>query len=949
MEFYDHKKIEEKWRAEWEEKKPWRAEDVSDKPKYYALVEFPYPSGAGLHVGHPRPYIALDIVSRKRRAQGYNVLYPMGWDAFGLPTENYAIKTGKDPRVVTQENSDNFRRQIKLLGISFDWSREVNTTDPSYYKWTQWIFLQLYKNGLAYKTKSFINWCPKCKIGLANEEVVGGACDRCGYSPIEKKEKEQWMLAITKYAQRLYDDLETVDYIEQVKTGQRNWISPSQGAEIKFEIKANESNTANKASISIFTTRPDTLFGATYVVLAPEHEEISNIKSQIANWEEVEKYITDTRKKTEIDRMAEGREKTGVKLEGVVAINPANQEEIPVFIADYVLASYGTGAIMAVPAHDERDWEFAKKFNVPIKEVVVYQHVDPIDSPRADKKTVFRKAIQAVVRNPKDNTILCLKYKTGDWCTFVTGGIEDNEVEEEAARREIQEETGYTNVRLVRSLGRTHVEFYHEHKDENRIAEFHGLEFELVDDNRVESFESDKFDIIWTPLEKLDATITKGKEFAQRAQSKSAVYTGDGVLIHSGEFTDTRSQEAKEKITKLVGGEMKTTYKLRDWVFSRQRYWGEPIPMINCEKCGWVPVPEKELPVMLPEVEKYEPTETGESPLSEITDWVNTTCPTCGGSAKRETDVMPNWAGSSWYYLRYCDPHNTEIFADKKKLEYWTPVDWYNGGMEHVTLHLLYSRFWHKFLFDIGAVPTSEPYKKRTAHGFILGEDGQKMSKSLGNVINPDDMVERFGADALRMYEMFMGPFEQTIAWSTDGLVGIRRFLERVVKMTDTVEDIQDSDTARTIVHQTIKKVGDDIEILAMNTAVSQLMICSNALGKETHVSKGMFELFLKVLAPFAPFLTEELWKELGHQNSIHSESWPVYDEASLVEKEIYVIMQVDGRVRGKVLTVPGVSQDDVLALLYKDEKLSRHLSGVTLEKVIFIPNRLISIVTRQA
>ncbi len=794
MEGYDHKKIEEKWRGVWKRNEPWRAQDDSKKPKYYALVEFPYPSGAGLHVGHPRPYIALDVVSRKRRMEGYNVLYPIGWDAFGLPTENYAIKTGKNPRDITKENTDTFRKQIQLLGISFDWSREVNTTDPSYYKWTQWIFLQLYKHGLAYKTTSAINWCPRCKIGLANEEVVGGACERCGFSPVEKKEKEQWMLAITKYAQRLYDDLETLDFIEPVKAGQRNWIGPSQGAELQFAVDGTDEK------IKVFTTRPDTLFGATYVVLAPEHELVEKVREKITNLKAVRAYQSVAVKKTEIDRTAEGKEKTGVVLEGVWAINPANDEKIPIYIADYVLSSYGTGAIMAVPAHDERDWEFAKKFNLPIIDVI-------------------------------------------------SGG------------------------------------------------------------------------------------------------DGSGVYTGDGALINSGEFTGMQSQEAKEKITQRVGGEIKTTYKLRDWVFSRQRYWGEPIPMIHCTKCGWVPVPEKDLPVLLPEVEKYEPTETGESPLANITEWVNTTCPSCGGPAQRETDVMPNWAGSSWYYLRYCDPHNDTVFADTKKLEYWTPVDWYNGGMEHVTLHLLYSRFWHKFLFDIGVVPTPEPYKKRTAHGFILAEDGRKMSKSLGNVINPDDVVERFGADAMRVYEMFMGPFEQTIAWSTDGLVGVRRFLERVVKMSGRVADAPLSDNARTAVHVMIKKVGEDIESLSMNTAISQLMICSNVLEKEATVSKEGFELFVRALAPFAPFLAEELWEGLGHTDSVHQEGWPVYEEQSLVKKEIYVIIQVDGKVRGKILTRPGVSQEDVLALIYKDKKVMGYLGDKEPEKVVFVPDRLISIV----
>jgi leucyl-tRNA synthetase len=806
MEGYDHKEIEQKWRNRWEEKQPWRADDASDKPKYYALVEFPYPSGAGLHVGHPRPYIALDIVSRKRRMEGYNVLYPIGWDAFGLPTENYAIKTGKDPKEVTKENTDTFRKQIQMLGISFDWSREVNTTDPEYYKWTQWIFVQLFKHGLAYKAKTYINWCPKCKIGLANEEVVGGACERCGFSPIEKKEKEQWMLAITKYAQRLYDDLDTVEYIEAAKVGQRNWIGPSRGAEIDFVIKETDEK------IRVFTTRPDTLFGATYLVLSPEHSLVKKLEALIKNIDEVRAYQAQARVKTEIERTDETKEKTGVLLDGVLAINPANKETLPVFIADYVLSQYGTGAIMAVPAHDERDFDFAKKFKLPIIEVV-------------------------------------------------SGG------------------------------------------------------------------------------------------------DGSGLYTGEGELVNSGVYSGMQSQEAKEKITKFVGGEMKTSYKLRDWVFSRQRYWGEPIPMIYCEKCGWVTVPEEELPVVLPEVEKYEPTETGESPLANVSKWVNTTCPKCGGEAKRETDVMPNWAGSSWYYISYCisenlksqDPIFKQISSSEiqNKFRYWLPVDWYNGGMEHTTLHLLYSRFWHKFLYDIGVVPTNEPYSKRTSHGLILAEDGRKMSKSFGNVINPDDIVDRFGADAMRVYEMFMGPFEQAIAWSTDGLVGTRRFLERIVRVSTRVAEVPMSDAIRTVIHSTIKKVGEDIESLSMNTAVSQLMICCNELEKETTVSKEGFEMFVCLLAPFAPFLAEELWERLGHKHSVHEEPWPKYEKEALVKKEIYVIIQVNGKVRGKVLGFPGISQDEVFSLVRKDKKLSGYVGDAQPLKVVFVPDRILSIVLR--
>ncbi|MDZ4205828.1 MAG: class I tRNA ligase family protein, partial [Patescibacteria group bacterium] len=694
---YDPKEIEGKWQKKWEKSGLYRAEDDSKKPKYYALVEFPYPSGDGLHIGHVRSYTAMDIIARKRRMEGLNILYPIGWDAFGLPTENYAIKTGRQPAEITKENSDTFRQQLKSLGISFDWSREINTTDPKYYKWTQWIFLKFLEKGLAYKAKMAINWCPKCKIGLANEEVVDGNCERCG-TPVEQKKKEQWMLAITKYADRLYDDLDTVDYPERVKIQQRNWIGRSEGAEISFEIKNNDEK------IKVFTTRPDTIFGATYMVLAPEHPFVTNNLQLTINKDEIVQYIEQTKAKTDIDRSAEGKEKTGVELKGVKAINPATTQEIPVYIADYVLPHYGTGAIMAVPADDERDKEFAEKFNLPII---------------------------------KD---------------YTPAGFED---------------------------------------------------------------------------------------FGKRI----------------------------------------TRYKLRDWVFSRQRYWGEPIPVIHCDKCGMVPVPEKDLPVELPEVEKYEPGPDGESPLANITGWVNTKCPQCGGKAKRETDVMPNWAGSSWYFLRYCDPFNDTEFASMEKLKYWmgdvlrrgTPqddaggVDWYNGGMEHTVLHLLYSRFWNKFLYDLKLVPTSEPYKKRTSHGLILAAGGEKMSKSKGNVINPDTIVEQFGADTLRLYEMFMGPFEQVIAWNEESLIGPRRFLEKVWRLKEKVSDSDLEDSA--LIHQTIKKVSDDIESMGFNTAVSAMMIYTNALDKQEQVTQKEFEVLLILLAPFAPHITEELWRALGHKD----------------------------------------------------------------------------------
>ncbi|MDP3875195.1 MAG: class I tRNA ligase family protein [bacterium] len=773
---YDPKEIEGKWQKKWEKSGLYRAEDDSKKPKYYALVEFPYPSGDGLHIGHVRSYTAMDIIARKRRMEGLNILYPIGWDAFGLPTENYAIKTGRQPAEITKENSDTFRQQLKSLGISFDWSREINTTDPKYYKWTQWIFLKFLEKGLAYKAKMAINWCPKCKIGLANEEVVDGNCERCG-TPVEQKKKEQWMLAITKYADRLYDDLDTVDYPERVKIQQRNWIGRSEGAEISFEIKNNDEK------IKVFTTRPDTIFGATYMVLAPEHPFVTNNLQLTINKDEIVQYIEQTKAKTDIDRSAEGKEKTGVELKGVKAINPATTQEIPVYIADYVLPHYGTGAIMAVPADDERDKEFAEKFNLPII---------------------------------KD---------------YTPAGFED---------------------------------------------------------------------------------------FGKRI----------------------------------------TRYKLRDWVFSRQRYWGEPIPVIHCDKCGMVPVPEKDLPVELPEVEKYEPGPDGESPLANITGWVNTKCPQCGGKAKRETDVMPNWAGSSWYFLRYCDPFNDTEFASMEKLKYWmgdvlrrgTPqddaggVDWYNGGMEHTVLHLLYSRFWNKFLYDLKLVPTSEPYKKRTSHGLILAAGGEKMSKSKGNVINPDTIVEQFGADTLRLYEMFMGPFEQVIAWNEESLIGPRRFLEKVWRLKEKVSDSDLEDSA--LIHQTIKKVSDDIESMGFNTAVSAMMIYTNALDKQEQVTQKEFEVLLILLAPFAPHITEELWRALGHKDSIHTQNWPTYNPKKLLKDEITLAIQINGKVRANLLVSREQSEEEIRATVLALPEVKKWLDGKELKKVIIVPRRVVSIVT---
>ena len=795
MKPYSHQKIEKKWQKEWEKSGIYKAKDFSKKPKWYSLIEFPYPSGAGLHVGHIRSFTAMDIISRKRRMEGYNVLYPIGWDAFGLPTENYAIKTGIDPRVATKKNTDNFRRQLKGLGFSFDWSREINTTDPNYYKWTQWIFLQFFKKGLAYKAEIPINWCPKDKIGLANEEVIGGKCERCG-TPVVQKLKSQWLLKITAYAEKLLAGLKTVDFLPEIKLQQTNWIGKSEGSEIDFPIK----NMSLK--IKVFTTRPDTLFGATYVVLSPEHYLIQELKNQIQNWEEIKNYLNQAFHKTEEERLKEEKEKTGVELKGVKAINPANEKEIPVWVADYVLSTYGTGAIMAVPAHDKRDYDFAKKFNLPVIKVI-------------------------------DNG------------------------------------------------------------------------------------------------------------------QKEKLYEGAGKLINSGKFNGIESEKAKWEITQFVNGKKTIKYHLRDWVFSRQRYWGEPIPIIICEKCGYVPVPEKELPVLLPKIKNYRPRDDGESPLASISSWVNVKCPKCGGKAKRETDVMPNWAGSSWYFLRYTDPHNNKSFADFKKLKYWTPVDWYNGGMEHVTLHLLYSRFWNLFLYDLGLVPYKEPYKKRTAQGMVLGEGGIKMSKSKGNVVNPDEIVKKYGADVARVYEMFMGPFDQAIAWDPKSIEGVKRFLLKVwnLGLSKKISKTFKNEKTKKIINKTIKKVSEDIELMSFHTAISSLMVCINEFQLEKNIPQKDWERFLIILAPFAPYLTEELWEKLGHKKSIHLEKWPSFDKKLINEELKEIVVQINGKKRGIVFIGQDENETQVKTKALQLKNVSLFLKNKNVKKVIYVPQKVINFV----
>ena len=797
---YESQPIESKWQKKWEETKAFHAVTGGDKPKYYALIEFPYPSGQGLHIGHPRPYTALDIVARKRRMQGYNVLFPIGWDAFGLPTENYAIKTHTHPAKVTHDNIAHFTEQTKAIGFSFDWDREISTADPDYYKWTQWIFLQMYKHGLAYKQNMTVNWCTSCKIVLANEEVVEGHCERCGGDVIHK-EKSQWMLRITKYAQRLLDGLDTVDYIERVKLAERNWIGRSEGAEVDFETTAGD-------KLRVYTTRPDTLFGATYMVMSPEHPFIARWADRLSNMDAIRAYQAEAARKSDFERAELDHDKTGVRLEGVAAVNPVTGNEIPIFISDYVLMNYGTGAIMAVPAHDTRDWEFAKKFQLPIVEVVA-------------------------------------------------GG----NVQEEA----------FTDV-------------------------------------------------------------------------------ATGKMVNSGFLNGMEVSEAKKAITAFLQekgiGQPKVNYKLRDWVFARQRYWGEPIPIIICPKCGFVPLSEEDLPLRLPDVESYEPTDNGESPLAKVRDWVEVTCPCCGGPAERETDTMPNWAGSSWYFLRYMDPHNDKALASPEAIRYWGQVDWYNGGMEHATLHMLYSRFWNMFLHDIGVVPNDEPYAKRTSHGMILGENGEKMSKSRGNVVDPMDVIQEYGADTLRLYEMFIGDFEKTAPWSTAAIKGCRRFLDRVWALYENVQPGDAYDQHVCLMHETIKKVSEDIENMKFNTAIAAMMALVNAFY-EKGCNRAEFATLVKLLNPFAPHITEELWEMLGHTNMLVFEPWPEYDESKMVRDTVELPVQVNGRLRGTVTISREASAEDALAAALKDEKVSQAIAGKTVVKNIVVPGKIINIVVK--
>ena len=969
MNKYDPKIIEPKWQKYWADEKTFAAIEDMTKEKFYGLIEFPYPSGAGLHVGHPRPFTAMDVITRKKRMEGKSVLFPIGFDSSGLPTENYAIKTGRRPEDVTEENIANFTRQLKMLGYGFDWDRVVNTMDPKYYKWTQWIFIQLFKKGLAYKTNMPINWCLKCKIGLANEEVVDGKCERCG-GEVEKRDKEQWMLAITKYADKLLNGLDTVDYIPQAKAQQQNWIGRSEGAEINFElyfthdVSANDHRGPNgeKAQLTVFTTRPDTLFGATYMVLAPEHLWVKLALQHgtvLENAAEVEAYVNDTKKKTDLERSAEGREKTGVELKGIKAINPVNGEQIPVFIADYVLGGYGTGAIMAVPAHDERDFEFAQKYNLPIRQVVAPYFVN---DPHDDVETLWgRHAVDMIIEHPDGERFL-LQKEGVEHVHFVGGGIDAGEDPLESAKREVIEETGYTHFEVVEQLVNTvgAISFRHT-KNKNQEGYSTFFHIKLTDEERVSSeVEEGKHEIEWVKKEDVASRMTWPHHKAGwNMFVGSRCFSGDGKIVHSDFLNGLTTEEAKEKMMQHLEekniGKRKVQFKLRDWVFSRQRYWGEPIPLVYCEHCaqtdisanpGWIPLPEDQLPLELPKVEKYQPTDTGESPLAAMTDWVSTTCPQCGGPARRETDTMPNWAGSSWYFLAYTmGKEGGEYLWDRSKMDYWNPVDWYNGGMEHTVLHLLYSRFWNQFLFDIGAVPTSEPYKKRTSHGMILASDGLKMSKSLGNVVNPDEMVEKFGTDAFRTYIMFMGPFDQAVAWDTNGLVGVRRFLDRVYGFVDKVGATSIDSKTEALLHTTIKAVTDGIESMRFNVSVAKMMELSNELLKQECISKETFETFLIILSPFAPHLCEELWQQLGHADSIAYATWPAYDESKMIADEITIVAQINGKVRDEFVVSPDISEEEIKTLVLGSEKIQKWLEGKEPKKVIYVKGKLVSIV----
>jgi len=940
---YSPKEIESKWRSAWREENLYKTKDYFSREKYYVLDMFPYPSGEGLHVGHPKGYIATDIMARQKMMEGKNVLHPMGWDAFGLPAENYAIKNKIHPEVAVSKNIIRFKEQLEKIGFTYDWSREVRTTDPAYYKWTQWTFIQMFKRGLAYESYEPINWCPSCKTGLANEDLEDGHCERCG-TLVEKKPMRQWVLKITDYAERLLDGLAKLDWPESIKESQRNWIGRSVGAEFDFSI------VESREKIKVFTTRPDTLFGVTYVVLAPENELISKLESKITNFNEVKKYIEAAAKKTEIDRTAEGKEKTGVELKGIKVINPATKGEVAVWVADYVLNDYGTGAVMAVPAHDERDNQFAKKYNLEIKQVIGPYCASSLSPVRDGVKIVPRQMINCILRNPKTDEFACLKWREDfGWTTLIGGGIESGEDVVTAGIREIREESGYLNVKFIKNFGTCFGGGYATHKKENRFSSNVGLLFELVDDKKEEVAEKEQANhkIKWLKREDVAAflNVESSVYLWDLFLSNNNIYTGEGYLLASGKYDDLTTAEARIKITKALGKAV-TRYKLRDWVFSRQRYWGEPIPIIHCEKCGAVPVNEKDLPVTLPEVEFYEPSGTGESPLANITDWVNVKCPKCGKAGKRETNTMPQWAGSSWYYLRYIDPNNNEALVDKKKEKYWSPVDMYVGGAEHATRHLIYARFWHKFLYDIKAVSYDEPFKRYTNLGLILAADGRKMSKRWGNVINPDDMVDKYGADAFRVYEMFLSPFTQSASFLESGVSAAKSFLNRVYILKEAIAPKTTFDNKTiTLLNQTIKKVGDDINNFKFNTAVSALMILTNALADCKAIDEKSYSILLQLLAPLAPHITEELWQSIGNKESIFKSSWPKYDEKLLIDEVVTVAVQVNGKMRDTFEIAFDSSEEEIKQAALERPITKRWVGDQPIKKIIVVKGKVVNIV----
>ena len=942
---FDHLAIEAKWQKDWAETGIYVTKENPDKPKCFVLDMFPYPSGEGLHVGHPKGYIATDIYSRFKRMTGHEVLHPMGWDAFGLPAENYAIKNKVHPRVAVEENVAKFKAQLEKLGMDYDWGREINTTDPEFYKWTQWIFIQLFKKGLAKESYEPINWCPGCQTGLANEDLESdGTCERCD-SMVEKRPMRQWVLNIRAYADRMLEDLDTLEWPEHIKEAQRNWIGRSKGAEIDFKLSVDE-------TVTVFTTRPDTLYGATYMVLAPEHELVQKHREIISNWDEVEAYIKTTANKKEMDRLDDTKEKTGVKLESLTATNPASGETIPVYIADYVLAGYGTGAIMAVPAHDERDFEFATKYEIEIKQVIVTCAADSNNPPQEGMGEVIRDTAIVHLRDRSTG-----KYAVLDWhgslegiTTAIMGGVEEGQTPEEAALAEIAEEAAITNAKIIQTARWiTAAKYCASHKKQNRCAHSYVFVAEVENlDSQGEIPESEQalHTLAWADKKDMLKRLTPDhqKQVWNILQNEEALI-GSGYLMNSGELDGMDSEAAKAAIVEKVGGRMTSTYKIKDWVFSRQRYWGEPIPIVHCEKCGPVAVPEAQLPVTLPEVEHYEPAGDGQSPLATIPDWVNTTCPECGGAGKRETNTMPQWAGSSWYYLRFMDNKNPDALVSSENEKYWSPVDVYVGG-DHAVRHLIYARFWHKFLYDQGVVSTLEPFQRLEFLGFILAEDGRKMSKRWGNVINPDDIVELVGADTLRIYEMFMGPFENTIAWSQDGLAGARRFLERVNGLNEHVldGDVDESpDTVRQL-HKTIKKVSADIEAFKFNTAISAMMIFINIAEKEG-LSDNSYAAFLRLLAPFAPHLTEEHWREHGMSDSIHLATFPEFDPMLAKDDLVIIGVQINGKMRGKITIEPDADEATVVAAAQNDDLLQEKFAGTTTKKVIYVPGRILNFI----